>query len=152
MRVFCCRWPNGDISFVLARNKEEAVLALDEVGNAETSDIFPAPEFMLHLRLEDDGQLSFQGFGEVTECEILPKAYPVLETLAEFPKPSASSVREAVRKERKRLEGRKGEEPETLIGKNIKRKLDAPTALVNKIVREQAKKRLRNFKPKGKPQ
>jgi len=76
----------------------------------------------------------------------------VLETLAEFPEPSASSVRQAVRKERKRLEGRKGAEPETLIGRDIKRKLDAPTLLVNKIVREQAKKRLKNFKPKGKPQ
>lgn len=152
MRVFCCRWQNGDISFVAARNKEEAVLSLDEVGNAETSDIFPAPKFMLHLRLGDDGRLSFQGFGEVTESDIMPKAYPVLETLAEFPEPSASRVRQAVRKERKRLEGRKGAEPETLIGRDIKRKLDAPTLLVNKIVREQAKERLKNFKPNGKLQ
>ena len=132
--------------------KKEAVLNLDEVGNAETADFFPVPEFMLHLRLQDDGRLSFQGFGEVTESDIMTKAYPVLETLAEFPEPSASSVRQAVRKERKRLEGREGAEPETLIGRDIKRKLDAPTLLVNKIVREQAKKRLKNFKPKGKPQ
>ena len=151
MHVFCCRWPNGDISFVAARNKEEAVLSLDEVGNAETSDIFPAPEFMLHLRLGDDGRLRFEGFGEVTESDIMPKAYPVLETLTEFPKPSASSIRQAVRKERKRLEGRKGDEPETLIGKDVKKKLDAPAVLVNKMVREQAKKSLTNFKPKGKP-
>ncbi len=61
MRVFCCRWQNGDISFVAARNKEEAVLSLDEVGNAETSDIFPAPKFMLHLRLGDDGRSASRG-------------------------------------------------------------------------------------------
>jgi hypothetical protein len=65
MRVFCCRWQNGDISFVCARNKEEAVLNLDEVGNAETADIFPVPEFMLHLRSQDDGRLSFQFRGSV---------------------------------------------------------------------------------------
>ena len=68
MRVFCCRWQNGDISFVAARNKEEAVLSLDEVGNAEASDIFPSPEFMLHLRLGNDGRLRFQGFEAQGNC------------------------------------------------------------------------------------
>lgn len=152
MSVFCCRWPNGDISFVVARNKEAAIVALDEIGNAETSDIFSVREFMLHLGLQDDGQLRFQGFGELSESEVLPIVYPVLESLSEFPKPSASTIREAVLEERRRLQGRKGEEPETFIGKDIKRKLDAPTVLVNEIVRKQAKKRLRNFKPKGRPQ
>ena len=51
-----------------------------------------------------------------------------------------------------RLKAREVEGPETQVGRDIKKQLDAPTALVNEIVREQAKKRLKNFKPRGKPQ
>jgi len=152
MPVFCCRWPNGDISFAAARNKKEVVIALDEIGNAETSDIFTVAEFMLHLRLEDNGKFSFQSFGEVAHFEIMTEAYPLLETLVEFAKPSASQVRKAVQEERKRLKKREVEQPHTELGREIKRQLDAPTVLVNDILRRQAKKRLRNFKPSGKPQ
>jgi hypothetical protein len=151
MAVFCCRWPNGDISFVAARNKQEAVIALDELGNAETSDIFTVPEFMLHLRLEDNGKFSFESFGEVAHFEIMTEAYPLLEALLEFAKPSTAQVRQAVREERKRLKGREVKEPETRAGREIKKQLDAPTALINEIVQEQAKRRLKNFKPGGKP-
>jgi len=151
MPVFCCRWPNGDISLVAARNKKEVVIALDEIGNAETSDIFSVAEFMLHLRLEDNGKLSFQSFGEVAHFEIMTEAYPLLGALVEFAKPSAPLVRKAVQEERKRLKKREVEEPQTQLGREIKRQLDAPTVLVNEILRQQAKKRLRNFKPSGKP-
>lgn len=151
MPIFCCRWQNGDISFVAARNKKEVLIALDEVGNAETSDIFTVAEFMLHLRLEDNGKFSFQSFGEVAHFEIMTEAYPLLEALVELAKPSASQVRTAVQEERKRLKERKVKEPQTQLGREIKRQLDAPTVLVNGILRQQAKKRLRNFKPTGKP-
>jgi hypothetical protein len=152
MPVFCCRWPNGDISFVAARNRREAVIALDELGNAETSYIFTVAEFMLHLQLEDNGKLSFQSFGEVAHFEIMTEAYPLLEALVEFARPSTSQLRQAVREERRRLKGGEVEEPETQVGREIKKQLDAPTVLMNEIVREQAKKRLKNFKPRGKPQ
>ena len=152
MQVFCCRWQNGDISFVAARNKKGAVIALDELGNAETSDIFTVAEFMLHLRLEDNGKFSFQSFGEVAHFAIMTEAYPLLLALVEFATPSTTQVRQAVREERMRLKAREVEEPETQVGREIKKQLDAPTALVNEIVREQAKKRLKNFKPRGKPQ
>jgi len=151
MPMFCCRWQNGDISFVAARNKKEVVIALDEVGNAETSDIFTVAEFMLHLRLEDNGKFSFQSFGEVAHFEIMTEAYPLLEALVELAKPSASQVRQAVQEERNRLKERRVKEPQTQLGREIKRQLDAPTVLVNGILRQQAKKRLRNFKPTGKP-
>src|SRR5262245_49161323 len=112
MSVFCCRWPNGDISFVAARNRREAVIALDEVGNAETSYVFTVAEFMLHLRLEDNGKLSFQSFGEVAHFEIMTEAYPLLQSLVELARPTASQVGQAVREERRRLKGREVEEPE----------------------------------------
>ncbi len=35
MPLFLCRWPNGDCSIVLARTKEDAIIELDQVGNAE---------------------------------------------------------------------------------------------------------------------
>ena len=151
MPVYCCRWPDGDISFVAARNKKEAIIALDEVGNAEASYIFKVEEFMLHLRLEDSGKLAFESFGEVSHFEIMTEAYPLLENLVQFAKPSASQVRKAVQEERKRLKERAVEEPQTRVGRDIKRQLDAPTVLVDEIVGQEAKKRLRNFKQKGRP-
>jgi hypothetical protein len=33
--VYFCRWPNGDLSIVSAPNREEAVVRLDEFGNAD---------------------------------------------------------------------------------------------------------------------
>lgn len=35
MPTFLCRWENGDISFVSARDKDTAIILLDEVANAE---------------------------------------------------------------------------------------------------------------------
>jgi hypothetical protein len=64
MPVFICRWPNGDCSFVSAQSKTEAIIRLDEIDNAETSEVFQVPDFMLHLRLADDGSFEFQDFGE----------------------------------------------------------------------------------------
>src|ERR1041384_6681246 len=101
MPVFCCRWPNADISFVAARNKKEAVVAFEELGNAETSDIFAVDDFMLHLHLEDNGKFAFESFGEVAHFEIMTEAYPLLGALIAFARPSPSQVRQAVRDERK---------------------------------------------------
>jgi hypothetical protein len=36
MPLFLCRWPNGDCSVLWARNKEDAVEVLDQVGNVES--------------------------------------------------------------------------------------------------------------------
>lgn len=35
MPLYLCRWPNGDCSVVWARNKQDAIAELDQVGNAE---------------------------------------------------------------------------------------------------------------------
>ena len=47
MPVFVCRWRNGDLSIVVAQNKEEATIRLDEFGNADHADIFRVKEFSL---------------------------------------------------------------------------------------------------------
>jgi hypothetical protein len=83
MPVFLCRWPNGDCSVVLARNKADAVEKLDEVANAEGCPMVELSAAQVHFALTDDGQLVLDGLGEDTEEEIFEFCYPVLgEALA----------------------------------------------------------------------
>jgi hypothetical protein len=90
MPVFMCRWPNGDVSFVFARNKEDAIITLDEFDNAELAKLVQIGSFMLDFRLTDDGELVFQGFGEDCQAEIMQRAYPVVAAaLADVPRISA---------------------------------------------------------------
>ena len=63
MPIYMCRWPNGDFSFVLAANQQEAVETLDEIDNAEGCPLSVVEEFMVHFRLEEDGSFELEGFG-----------------------------------------------------------------------------------------
>jgi hypothetical protein len=69
MPVYMCRWHSGDVSFVWASNKDDAIFKLDEQGNAETCPLIVVPDFMIHLTLQDDGELALSDdpFGEATE-------------------------------------------------------------------------------------
>ena len=60
MPMFMCRWPNGDLSFVSARTKQDAIVMLDEWDNAELAELRRVPDFMVDFRLNDDGELEFQ--------------------------------------------------------------------------------------------
>lgn len=87
MPVFMCRWPNGDVSFVSARNREDAIIALDELDNAELAELRQIRDFMVDFRLANSGELKLQGFGESCQEEIWNRAYPVLTTaMADAPK------------------------------------------------------------------
>ena len=80
MPVFLCRWPNGDVSIVSARNRDDAIVALDEFDNADDAEISQLKEqFLVDFRLSDDGQLELNQFGESTEGEIMEAAFPELE-------------------------------------------------------------------------
>ena len=81
MPVYMCRWVNGDVSFVSAPSKEGAVALLDEVANAEGCPLFVVKDFMVHLRLKDEGKLELEEIGEETYHQIMEKAYPVLGSL-----------------------------------------------------------------------
>ena len=63
MPVFMCRWPNGDLSFVSARNREDAIITLDELDNAEIAELRQVRDFMVDFRLTDRGDLELQSFG-----------------------------------------------------------------------------------------
>ena len=51
MAVFLCRWPNGDISIVEARNKADADFKLDEFGNADQADLYQLRNFMMDFEI-----------------------------------------------------------------------------------------------------
>ena len=76
--MFMCRWMNGDVSFVSARTKEDAIVMLDEWENAEGAEISQIRDFMVDFRLNDEGDLELAEFGESCRNTILEKAYPRL--------------------------------------------------------------------------
>jgi len=160
MPVFMCRWPNGDFSFVSARNKSKAVEALDEIDNAEGCPLSVVEDFMVHFRLEDDGSFEHEGFGEVTENTIW-KEYPILdETLDRvfqevkgepLTREDMQVIGEAVGKERERVKAKKVKQPATHLGQEIKKAMDVPTSMIEREIKKTAMEKLKEFKPKGKP-
>src|SRR6266850_1830903 len=163
MPIFACRWINGDVSFVTAPNKEGAIERLDEIGNAEGCLVTRAPEFQIHMRLTDDGDLQLEQWGEATLDFVWKTLYPRIYeaermVYTERPKTNPKAltsdqqdrIRRAVQEERERLRYKEGSEPQTVLGKDIKEKTDMPTSLVNKLVDKSTRERLKNFRPKGK--
>src|SRR5215813_12987212 len=116
MPVFLCRWPNGDVSLVGARNKREALYYLDELANAEEADLFRLDRFLVDFKLQDDGSLVFNQLGEDTDAQIMQKAYPELDKtllsddlngLQENDPKYQAMIRQAVEVERHRLSSRR---------------------------------------------
>jgi len=160
MALYLCRWPNGDCSVVRANNKGEAVELLDEIGNAEGCPLISLPDFMVHFRISDGGELEFDIFGEDTEHALFELAYPLLnEALLNATTDEAGNlapeglavIGEAVAKERKRIRPRKVKEPLTERGRAMKKTMRAPTWIIDRVIRESATKRLERFPVKGKP-
>lgn len=163
MPVFACRWTNGDLSIVMAPSKEAAIEQLDEIANAEGCPVTRVPEFQIHLTLTDDGRFQFEEWGEVTENFVWETLYPRLDEAwgivgdeqektsnRNLTSEQQERIRRAVEEERLRLRHKEVTEPQAEVGKAIKRMLDMPTSLVNKIVRKGAMERLKNFRPRGK--
>jgi hypothetical protein len=148
-----CRWPNGDLSFVSARNKEDAIVLLDEWDNAEVAELRQIQDFMVDFRLTDDGDLEFHAFGERLLDDIWERAYPVLDparltaptdSAGELTRAGQKTIREAVRAERQRLHGKKKRKlADTELGKSIQGQMDAPAVLVNRYVKQAASEMLK---------
>jgi len=161
MAVFLCRWPNGDISIVSARNKDDAIVKLDEIGNADHADLKQLRELLVDFTLKEDGGLELSdfdscGFGERTIDEIMQKAYPMLEEtfmsdelheMEEGGSEYQSAIRKAVEAERERLKGgkKKIKEPKTELGKEIQRQTGAPTVMIDRITERVAKENLKKL-------
>jgi hypothetical protein len=153
MPIFLCRWPNGDFSIVAAHDLEDAVIQLDEWGNAEQAQLWPMERCMIDFRLNDAGaiELNDPGFGEETQSEIMDRCYPdlraVLESEAirspvtgEFTEAADETIRAAVERERTRVSSKEAREAETLAGRDLQQITGAPSALVNRLVQNVADK------------
>jgi hypothetical protein len=166
MPLFLCRWPNGDCSVVWARNKDAAIEALDQVGNAEGCPITPVHEFQMHCALTDRGELALEGLGDGTGPAIVAWAYPMLDrALAEaygdgafdnyddLPPDRRAAIARAVEEERRRIDVGEPQIPEPLteLGRNVKRQMDLPTVLIDRAVRRAATKTLKRLRGRAKP-
>jgi hypothetical protein len=103
--TYLCRWPNGDCSVVSARNKDDAISALDEVGSARPEWLRPIDHFVVHFQLTDEGELGLEAFGEKTVDDI-SDAYPALvDTMRRFQEgeATAAELKVAVQIERERV-------------------------------------------------
>ena len=78
MPMYMCRWENGDISFVSATSKDDAIGALDEVGAATAGMLYTVNKFMVHLTIDECGELELESLGEDTEHFVREVAYPIL--------------------------------------------------------------------------
>jgi len=165
MPLFLCRWPNGDCSVVLARTKDDAIIELDQVGNAEDCPMTQVRTFQMHFVLTDRGELALEGFGEGTKEDVIAWAYPLVENaLADahgggddesderLPPDRRAAIARAVEQERRRLDlDAASTNPQTEIGRDVKSRTDMPTALVDRLVRTHATKKLKSFRGRGKP-
>ena len=153
MPVFVCRWPNGDLSIVVAQNKEEARIRLDEFGNADHAEIFRVKQFLLDLRLNDLGRLEVSEFGEETVEQIMRTAYPLLwktlisDELLQHKENSPKYrqlVRKAAERERNRMGQRKRQLPKarTEAGKRLQEEDDFPAAKADRLIEQYGKKLL----------
>jgi hypothetical protein len=162
MAIYLCRWPNGEFSVVSAKTKSDAIELLDEWGNAEQASLTQMRDCMFDFRLDDDGQIELANVGEATHDHIMETCYPELDkalVTAEWDEAgegySAKGreyIREAVVLERTRLWHRhpRGKEAETELGRQIQRQTGAPSVVVDRIVREAAKRRLQSKEGEGK--
>ena len=143
MPAYLCRWPNGDVTLLNARNRDDAVILLDEFDDADLAELYRLDSLMVDLRLSDDGQFKLCALGESTRAEIIQTAFPELAaTLAsddliglDFEgEEYRAKVRHAVNNERKRklsqTHGR-AREPSTELGKRLQQQTGASTTLVD---------------------
>jgi hypothetical protein len=162
MAMYLCRWPNGEFSIVSARTKSEAVELLDEWGNAEQASLTRMGDCMIDFRLNDSGEIELADIGEVTDECIMEICYPELdnafataewdESGLDYSAAGHAQIRAAVELERTRLfdSQRPAKRAETGLGREIQKQTGAPSVMVNRIVREAARKRLQSFEGEGK--
>lgn len=162
MPVYLCRWSNGDVSLVEAQDAEEASILLDEVGNADQAELHHLVDLLVSFRLDDEGSLQVDQWGERTRQEVYEVAYPVLQAARSEAlekgwepgvRPLPARVKAAVEHERQRGRNEVREaakrEPRTELGRRAQPSLGMPVALVDRLVERAGKKVLDKAKPRG---
>jgi hypothetical protein len=160
MAIYLCRWPNGEFSIVNAKTKGDAIELLDEWGNAEQASLTLMTDCMFDFRLGEDGQIELSDIGGSTH-DCIMETYPELNkafATAEWDEPGlghsakgSEQIREAVKLERTRLWDSQppAKEAETGLGREIQKQTGAASVVVNRIVREAARKRLKSKEGEG---
>jgi hypothetical protein len=155
MRLYLCRWENGDFSVVQAESKDHAIELLDEEANAEGLSLHAVSDFMVHFRLSDEGTVELEGFGEAFGDYVRERVHPILGELNVSPYDAGPEdmprIKDAVELERCRRKAKPTPEPDTELGKRIKAEMDLPTSVINRHVKESATDLLQKIRPKGKP-
>lgn len=150
MPVFFCRWPDGSFSIVEAISDDDAVQALDEINNAAGLRLVEVEDFrlLMDFELNSDGSFTLRKVGDYIE-EIFWGMYPKLCAVQGR---DEAAIRRAVAEERRRVKSHKAPPAKTELGKEIQAKMDLPASLADEAVTQHAKKTLRKFRPRGKPQ
>jgi hypothetical protein len=151
MAIYLCRWPSGEFSIISARNKADAIVLLDELGDAEQAQVTRMQDCMFDFRLNDDGEIELAEVGEATLGYIMEKCYPVLDQALREAEVNAERgcsesnpdlILGAVMRERARLwrlqPGPKAAGTE--LGRVIQEQTGAPSELVNRLMRQAADK------------
>jgi hypothetical protein len=111
---------------------------------------------MFDFRLDDDGQIELSSIGEATHDFVMETCYPELdkaqataeldEAGLEYSATGQEQIRQAVELERARLwnSQRPAKEVETALGRGIQKQLGAASVVVDRIVRDAAKRRLQS--------
>ena len=175
MPLYICRWQNGDFSAVSASSKKDAIELLDEVGNAETCELFTMKTFMVHFRLKqqtdelgDFVPVELEGFGETFGEVLCSRLYPVYfnasitegenwldsdeEDSEEKMEVALRGVNEALAKERTRQwseikEPEISDDPEA--ARLQKAGLDLPKTLAERTAKEHRHRQFLNATPKS---
>jgi hypothetical protein len=162
MAIYLCRWPNGDCSIVSARTKNDAIELLDEWGNAEQAALTRMADCMFDFRVDDNGNIELADIGEVTYDHIMRTCYPELEKILStaewddagqgYSQKGQAQIREAVELERTRhwTNQPPGKEAETELGRKIQKQTGAASVVIDRIVRQAARKRLQSKEGEGK--
>jgi hypothetical protein len=150
--LYLCRWPNGDFSIVKAASKREALVELDEWAGAEADWLVPLETFMVDFRLDDEGHLELNEFGEETNNFIREHCYPELEAVlasaaiksdpGEYSPVDKEIIKKAVERERTRLwnGGTEGAQAKTELGKRIQESMRTTGPVADHYVKLAAKR------------
>jgi hypothetical protein len=152
--VYACRWPDGDITLVFARNKTAAMARLDEVGNPDGLEIRPLNDMVIALKLTDAGRLELDhdtdwgaalnasgrdgDLGEV-EYPILTKARERIDEETDgavdekYTPQQRARIAAAVARERKRVKRGNAPKASTPSIQQFAEREDIPVALAEQI-------------------
>jgi hypothetical protein len=117
MPAYIYRWPDGDVSVVSAKTRQDAFEILDLIGSVDSDGIkrIRHDAVVVTLKPQDDGTFKMGDCGEWMH-ETFMDAYPLMDALYERTEgePSPEELAQVVKQERERLMNDEDEEERVL--------------------------------------